>query len=268
MRSFLNIASALICALLACSITQCASRGSKVTKERNLAFDFDRNELVLSKASIAGTPGRFLIATALPRSLVDDHFRDIGTGSPTLRLGNHFRTTVNPARFDLENLADGFVGFDVWRRWTIAVDYRNRLITLLTGDTDRSDLTRYEFSGVPTVPVQVGDEVYQAVIDTALPDTLLLPLNLNPSGLPGRARVNITLAGHTFSNVDVAYGPTSSVRVGNRLLSSFLLFINYPGHWVGFWYDRRPHRLTPGVVSGASPANSSADPTINDPAGE
>jgi hypothetical protein len=47
------------------------------------------------------------------------------------------------------------------------------------------------------------------------------------------------IAGTDFGNVDIALGDVSSARAGNRLLSKFLVSIDYGQREVGLWRDPR-----------------------------
>jgi hypothetical protein len=74
-----------------------------------------------------------------------------------------------------------------------------------------------------------------AVVDTANPDTLELP-----GETKGRGRAHVSIAGTDFGQIDVSYSPAlGQPRVGNRLLSRFLVSIDYGRGIVGLWRDPR-----------------------------
>ena len=74
----------------------------------------------------------------------------------------------------------------------------------------------------------------RAVVDTSSPDTLILP-----RGNGGRGRASVAIAGTNFGSVDVRFANVQRARVGNRLLSKFLITIDYGKRQVGLWRDPR-----------------------------
>ena len=73
-----------------------------------------------------------------------------------------------------------------------------------------------------------------AIVDTALPDTLVLP-----RATEGRGTARVIVAGSDFGNIDVKYASVPLARIGNRLLSKFLVSIDYGKQNVGLWRDPR-----------------------------
>jgi hypothetical protein len=77
--------------------------------------------------------------------------------------------------------------------------------------------------------------------------------------LPGRdarGSVNVRIADTDFGVTDVQYADVSQARVGNRLLSRFLVTIDYGRKVVGLWRDPRTPLREP------SPATTQAPATI------
>jgi hypothetical protein len=71
------------------------------------------------------------------------------------------------------------------------------------------------------------------IVDTSSPDTLVLP------GPNGRRNVDVSIAGTHFGATDVRFIPDARPRIGNRLLSKFLVSIDYKQRLVGVWRDPR-----------------------------
>jgi hypothetical protein len=84
------------------------------------------------------------------------------------------------------------------------------------------------------VQLSVDGETIDAIVDTTSPDTLTLP-----SRRASRAKARITLAGADFGEVDVRYADVAAPHIGNRLLSHFLVSIDYGRRIVGLWRDPR-----------------------------
>ncbi|HXG58826.1 MAG TPA: hypothetical protein VNL91_07370, partial [Thermoanaerobaculia bacterium] len=64
--------------------------------------------------------------------------------------------------------------------------------------------------------------------------TLIVPAASN-----GRGRAGVSLAGTDFGTLDVRFAPIPRARVGNRILSKFLVTIDYGKGVVGLWRDPR-----------------------------
>ena len=56
---------------------------------------------------------------------------------------------------------------------------------------------------------------------------------------PGRGTARINVAGADFGSIDVGYANISMAHIGNRLLSRFLVSIDYRQHVIGLWRDPR-----------------------------
>ena len=133
-------------------------------------------------------------------------------------------------------IADGIVGVDIWRNRAISIDYFAGLVTYQKEGIHRELMTVFSYGAEPMVQLSVRGETISAIVDTTSPDTLVLPRN-NRS--PGRATARITLAGVDFGDVDIRYADVSAPRIGNRLLSKFLISIDYGRRVVGLWRDPR-----------------------------
>jgi hypothetical protein len=90
------------------------------------------------------------------------------------------------------------------------------------------------WTGQPAINITVDGREISAVVDTTSPDTLVLP-----GSALGRGTVSVSIAGTDFGPTDVQFANVSQARIGNRLLSRFLVTIDYGRRVVGLWRDPR-----------------------------
>jgi hypothetical protein len=86
------------------------------------------------------------------------------------------------------------------------------------------------------INVVVDGRTMPAILDTASPDTLTLPRGGAPAE---RRRARVQIAGTDFGEIDIHLAEVSAPRIGNRLLSKFLVSIDYGRHQAGLWRDPR-----------------------------
>ena len=227
-----------VAAILGLVLAQgCSSIGRGGTTT-HIAWTFDRN-LVRLDATVGGRDGSFLIGTAAPQTIVDDGFpadRSL-RGRVGVNLGDRFAATVDPARADLAGLADGVLGNDVWRGRSLTIDYQRGLLIIGKTLDPMADAPRFRFRSVPSVIVTIDGVATTAIVDTASPDTVLLPARR--FGAPGRRTISLRVADTTFDEVDARVAPVDEVRLGNRILAHFLLTIDYPRSEVSLWRHGR-----------------------------
>jgi hypothetical protein len=226
-------ATALALALFAASCARLLPwRDEAPAPEVNLAFTLDRNLVELQTLRLNDRPGRFLLGTAAPRTVLDPAFA--GNGPHALQLTAKNTVRLKPSTLDLGGVADGIIGADLWSNQSISIDYRSGLVTLQKQGIETGLMTVYRFDAAPTVDVLVDGATVRAIVDTTSPDTLVLP---SPTDRRGTA--NVTIAGTDFGAIDVRYTNVSQARIGNRLLSRFLVSIDYGKKVVGLWRDPR-----------------------------
>ncbi len=201
--------------------------------EVNVAFTLERNVVELSNVRIDRREGRFILGTALPRSVLDSHFAVAPRPDTVLQLSEKETLRIDPVAQDLHGVADGIIGADAWRRAAITIDYRAGLVTYQKAGVNRSYMTVFRFQAEPVIVVAVNGRETSVIVDTSSPDTLVLP------GTDGRGTVDIAIAGTKFGPTDVRYLPDAHPRIGNRLLSKFLVTIDYRNRLVGIWRDPR-----------------------------
>ena len=227
-------AATLLCVLLAIS---CGSvvpwRNEPVGDEVNVAFTIENNLLFLSMATIDGRPGRFFFGSAQSHSVIDPRFG--GASSHVLALNERESLRFSPVSLDLGGAGDAIIGADVWGDKAVTIDYHAGLLTYQKSGIHPDLMSIFSFAGEPSVLVTVNGGEMTAVVDTALPDTLVLP----SGSASGRGSARVAIAGTNFGDVNVRFANTPRARIGNRLLSRFLVTIDYGKHQVGLWRDPR-----------------------------
>jgi hypothetical protein len=204
--------------------------------EVNVVFTLENNLLYLTSARINGRTGRYFFASAAQRSALDPKFITALGGPQTsfdLELGGRETLSFTPVSIDLAATGDAILGADVWHAHAITIDYRAGLVTYQKNGMHDA-MTVFRFSAEPEIDVTVDNHVIKAVVDTALPDTLVLP-----RATAGRGNARISIAGASLGDVDVKYANVGRPRIGNRLLSKFLVSIDYGARAVGLWRDTR-----------------------------
>ncbi len=206
-------------------------------EEINLAFVIRNNLVYLSSATIDGRAGRFLFASAEPHSILDSRFAETLQG-PTHMLQLNARQSLrfNPVVFDLGGIGDGMVGSDVWGNHAVTIDYRAGLLTFQRSGIHPELMSIYRYADQPMINVVVDGRTVPAVVDTASPDTLVLPRGEEKAD---RRSAHVQIAGIDFAEVDVRLADITTPRVGNRLLSKFLVSIDYGRRQIGLWRDPR-----------------------------
>jgi hypothetical protein len=226
-------ATALALALFAASCARLLPwRDNVATPEVNLAFTLERNLVELQTVRVNDRPGRFLLGTAAPMTVLDPSYAP--TGPLVLQFTDKNTIKIKPGTLDLGGVADGILGADIWSNDAISIDYRSGLVTYQKQGLELSLMTVFRFDTAPAIDVSVDDAVVRAIVDTTSPDTLVLPSTTNRRGT---ARVSV--AGTDFGAIDVRYANVSQARIGNRLLSRFLVSIDYGKRVVGLWRDPR-----------------------------
>lgn len=226
-------ATALVLALFTASCSRFLpwSR-TTVAPEVNLSFTLQRNLIELQTLRINDQPGRFLLASASPRTVLDPGFAP--NGPHVLQISEKNTTRITPSRLDLGGVADGIIGADAWDNHAISIDYRSGLVTYQKEGIHTGLMTIFRYTAEPQIYVNVNGTDVAAIVDTSSPDTLVLPSRTN-----ARGNVRVAIAGTDFGALDVRYAPVSRARVGNRLLSHFLVTIDYGKKVVGMWRDPR-----------------------------
>lgn len=213
--------------------------------ERNVSFRFDRN-LPIIDAELEGRRVSMVVATALPSSILDgERARQIGFEQSRWRsrvfFGNLAGTKIAPLILELDDEipADGMLGADAWRGRTLTLDYRRRVAILTPSGPIQQGFYSWSFKGPPMISVVLNGIVLPAIIDTAIPDTAIIPEALLYDEDGRRQTVDLEIAGVRFDDIDVLAAPTGDIRIGNRLLSSFIVQIDYDHRIVALWPDTR-----------------------------
>lgn len=208
-----------------------------IGQEVNIAFVVRNNLLFLPSATIDRRAGQFLFGSANARTVLDSKFAsgDVAT-QHSIQLNPRETLRIDPVVADLKGVVDGIVGAEVWGTHAISIDYRAGLLTYQKQGIYPEMMSLYSFSDAPTVNVMVDGRQIPAVVDTASPDTLVLPRGETAAG---RRKAHVQVASTDFGGIDVQFADVATARIGNRLLSRFLVSIDYGKKQVGLWRDPR-----------------------------
>jgi len=230
----MRTATLAVAALLTFSCTRFLPwRNEPSRPEVNLAFTLEQNLVTLSNVRVDNRDGRFLLGTALQRTVLDSRFAVPARNTNVIQLAEKETLRIDPIAQDLHGVADGIIGVEAWRTAAITIDYRAGLVTYQKNGIARGYMTVFRFQAEPMMYVGINGRETAVIVDTASPDTLVLP------GPNGRGTVDVAIAGTLFGPTDVRYAPVSHPRIGNRLLSKFLVTIDYGQRLVGVWRDPR-----------------------------
>lgn len=203
----------------------------------HLAWTFDRN-LITLPAVAGGQAGTFVFGSAHPTSVFDQQFTaESGRRGVSVVLGDRYQAVTKPVAMELEELADGILGIDIWRDRSVTVDYRRGLLILGRELEPIHEGIHHRYETIPAVPVRIDGREELAVVDTANPDTILLPSSR--WGDPRRMPIELTIGEVSLGSVDASVAPVSEIRLGNRVLSRFLVTFDYPRREVTLWPDAR-----------------------------
>ena len=205
--------------------------------ETNLAFTLENNLVFLPSVSINGHTGRFIFGSATPRTIVDPRVApELGGTNGPYTLGVNDRKTFpfTPLFLDLGSAGDAVIGWETFTPNAISIDYSKGLLSVQGEGIYTGMMSVYAFNGAPAVDVEINGAKYSAIVDTSLPDTMAIP-----GTTTGRAAAHVVIAGNDFGDVDVRTGGVDQPRIGNRLLSKFLISIDYRAKRIGMWRDAR-----------------------------
>jgi len=236
----LIIAIAIVLFCASCRVTL-PWANEPIGEEINLSFIVRNNLLFLPSATIDGRAGQFLLGTAGAQTAIDSNFASklppiSGRQTRLLQLNEKEALRFAPLSMDLHGVADGIIGADVWGNRAISIDYASGLITYQKEGIHPESMTLYRFDAEPRVNILVDGKEIAAVVDTASPDTLTLPRGTAPAS---RTHAHVQLAGADLGTLDIKLADVSTPRIGNRILSKFLVTIDYGKKEVGLWRDPR-----------------------------
>ena len=205
--------------------------------ETNASFVVEDNLLRLNTVTLDGRAGRFLIGSAHPRTVVSSAFAGATPSRHTrIQLNETDSVDVEPLVADLRGAGEAIIGFDAARGRAMTINYVAGLLTWQDSGTSGGEMTAYRYRDVPEITVTVDGRDLLAVVDTTSPDTLTLPRGNSPAA---RTTARVEIAGALFPNTDIALAGVSRPLIGNRLLSKFLVSIDYGRQQVLLWRDPR-----------------------------
>jgi hypothetical protein len=224
-------ATAVVLVLLAASCRSVVPwRDEPIGSETNLAFSLEQNLIHLQSVRVDNRPGRFILGTAAPRTVIDPTMARAGS----VQLSEKRTVRVSPVALDLSGVADAIIGADAWGKNTITIDYRAGVVTFQKYAIEPDGMTLFHYRGEPAINVLVDGAQIAAIVDTTSPDTLVLPGTTKTRG-----SADVRVADLAFGTIDVQYADVARARIGNRLLSRFLVSIDYGRRVVGLWRDPR-----------------------------
>jgi hypothetical protein len=204
--------------------------------EVNLAFTLEKNVIYLTTAQINGRAGRYVFASAAAKTALDPALVEQIAAPPfRMQLSARDTLTLSPVVLPLGGVAEAVIGADAWGSAAVTIDYRVGLLTYQMDGIHPDYMSLFRFDAEPTIIVQVNGEDIPAIVDTSSPDTLVLPRRTGKD----RGRARVAIAGSDFGEIDIGLAETTRARVGNRLLSKFLVTIDYGKRQVGLWRDSR-----------------------------
>lgn len=228
-------ATAAALALLAVS---CTSRlpwsREEPGNEVNLVFVIENNLLFLPSVTVDGHAGRYFLSTASPRTAVDPNFPLPSARTHLLQISEKESLRFRAESVPLGGVGDVMIGSDVWGKHALSIDYSSGLVTLQKSGIQPHAMSLFRFDAEPMIRVMVDGRPLSAIVDTANPDTLVIP-----SSNDARGTAHVMIGDYDFGPTDVQYARTNRARVGNRLLSRFLVTIDYGKRVVGLWRDPR-----------------------------
>ena len=226
MKSLQNPALAASLLLLALA---CTSR-VPTDDELNLSFSLDRNQLVVDGLDVNGHEGRFVVGSAYTSTLIGSSFvtrHDLPLTDPFHLLFRDIHSEMVAANVvDLRGEMDAIIGADVLAP-AIVIDFRNRLITRFDRSMPADPNLTHRWRDRPSYPLSIAGTETIGLVDTAVPDTLLVPSTMTGAGNCTRCELDVVIAGVTFQNLPVRAADIDEVRIGNRLLQHFLVTIDY-----------------------------------------
>jgi len=232
-------AFALLSAVVALAVPSCSWSTEPAIPEDNISFHL-RSNLPCVHAEVNGLGAALVIASALPRTAISSSLKG-DVSSTRLLLGSTLLTRVKPVALDVGDLpADGLLGADALRGKIATIDYHRGLLILSAWPKPRPDVTPWSFAGgPPRVPVTINGREVRAIVDSALPDTAVIPAEFLAEHSGNRGTVDLEVAGVRFHDLDVSVTPVVTPRLGNRVLSRFVVTIDYARETIGLWPDPR-----------------------------
>jgi hypothetical protein len=228
-KSALIARNLLVCIVLArCAVSPW--QRAEAT-EVNVAFTLEKNVVLLPTVTMNGRGGRFLFGSAAAQSAIDPRFGSAARYQ--LGLNERHSIALQPVVVPLGDLVEAIIGADAAGNGAVTLDYHAGLLTFQNEGIYPAYMSLYHFTDEPKIVVEVNGRALAAVVDTTNPDTLVLP------GAGSRETARVAIAGTDFGSVDIGRANVSRPRVGNRLLSKFLVTIDYGRGQVGLWRDPR-----------------------------
>lgn len=220
--------------VLVAAVTGCRTlpwnRAAETAPETNVSFSVRQN-LLHVRFHVGEREGWGIVSTRHPATILDAGFAASATSaSPLVRLGSVGVVESDPRIADLQGIADAILARDLWGEDILTIDWRSALVTIHRSRRATTDGESHSWTDTPRVRLQVGGRVVEAEVDTTSPEALVLT-----GASAGRRRETVEIAG-VKQEIDVAIDPrVPHARIGTRLLSRFLVQIDYGRRQVILW---------------------------------
>jgi hypothetical protein len=220
--------------LLLVLLTGCTLPWQREVSQTNLVFQIERNQLILA-GELDGRPARLAIATARSDSVLSPLWRERLRDASTVRFtaGEKLSHEITVSYAPLPEGVDGILGTEPWSDKRITIDYFASLLTIFPSGRREIAGETFRFRGVPSIAVLLDGRRTVAVLETAVPDTMIVP------GSGERRRATLAIGAEPAVPADVSTVPGAVPVIGNRSLGRFLLTIDYGTSTIGLWRDPR-----------------------------
>ena len=218
---------AALSTLLASGCSLPWNRGA--SRETNIAFHLRTNQIVMPTVTVDGKSGTYLLDVASLHSTL--HQQPAPGREATIAISPAIRNRVTPDAADLRGMADAMIGRDAWRGEVLTIDYRRGLLIFGSPGIGPEESSPSRYSDAPSVEIRVGGKSMRALLDTTLPDTLIVP----SEGPRARTVEKVAVAGYALGPIEIARAPIPQARIGNRLLARFMVTINDRSRIVTMW---------------------------------
>ena len=221
-------------------------RNEPIGTEVNLAFTLEHNLVELQTVRLDNRPGRFLLGTAAPRTVIDPRFA--GSGRTSLQLARRRPSASAPPPLDLSGVADAIIGVEAWGNRADLHRLPQRPGDVSEGRHPPRHMTIFSYDAEPMIYVNVDgrdDRRHRRHLQPRHPRA--------PRHAPGRGNARRARSPTpTSARSTCSYANIARARIGNRLLSRFLVTIDYGKRLVGLWRDPRTPRSRQDTYGAAS----------------
>lgn len=202
---------------------------AEVPNEVNLAIRIDKN-LPHVRFQAGGVRGDGIVSTRHHQTIISSSFADRAAPSASLMIGDLVQLRGQPLVADIGGAADALLGRDLWKSNVLTFDWRRGLLIVQSRVRRSDDAIEFSWEGQPAIDLVVDGSRVRAIVDTTSPEGLVLP-----GASAGRRSARIEVGGATMTAPVVTDPRAREARLGNQVLSRFLLQIDYGRRVVRLW---------------------------------